>query len=141
MHSFCMVARVINISPLCSGWGLPTGNGLYATLRAPRQPSRSLYPQYCFDNPHFTCLPRICHNQWMCQWIIIYAPVIRVWKWRKVLARLWSIADQMLNKDIWDQNTELTWIEWICIIGFSIMTKVSIFFFNFSSFNSHRFEV
>lgn len=93
MHSFCMVARVINISPLCSGWGLPTGNGLYATLRAPRQPSRSLYPQYCFDNPHFTCLPRICHNQ--CQWIIIYAPVIRVWKWRKVLARLWSIADQM----------------------------------------------
>lgn len=95
MHSFCMVARVINISPLCSGWGLPTGNGLYATLRAPRQPSRSLYPQYCFDNPHFTCLPRICHNQWMCQWIIIYALVIRVWKWRKVLARLWSIADQM----------------------------------------------
>lgn len=59
-------------------------------------PTAIPYPEYCFDNPHFTCLPRICHNQWLRQWIIIYIyPVISCLQMEESSCPVVSIGDQL----------------------------------------------
>lgn len=131
MHSFCMIARVINISPLCPGWGPPYRKWIVCHTSSPRTDQTVPYihnivliiliSHVCRESVAPVDAPMDYHIHYTCDTCLEMeesscARLCRLvinWKW---------------NEDIWDENTE--WIEWICtLIGSSIMmTKANIFF-------------
>lgn len=98
MHSFCMVARVINISPLCPGWGPPYRKWIVCHTSSPRTDQAVPYihnivliiliSHVCRESVAPVDAPMDYH---------IHYTVIRVWKWRKVLVPdcvdWWSIEN------------------------------------------------
>lgn len=90
MHSFCMVARVINISPLCPGWGPPYRKWIVCHTSSPRTDQAVPYihnivliiliSHVCRESVAPVDAPMDYH---------IHYTVICVWKWRKVLVPDW----------------------------------------------------